>query len=456
VFGGIKQGSGIALGPAVSTKFGNGAYAQFKAEYSIRKFVLFQGRYDTARFWSGRAVLINRARWEDAMKLPLYRLGMDSPERHIDHSERKREFSSRLTMDVTPNFIFGAGYGVERFTTSDARIDLDNGDDVALPPIEPLPGVFTRPWYGHSFVMTAWDSRDSESYNTTGQLFEARLHFFNDWKGGAAPFQRFEGVAQQLVRTFGGRGIADVSARTQLSISQEPNDVPFFLMPYPRRRRLPPRLFDLPLPRSRRAAAARRISLGRAQDAGRGGSLRSRRRRTEGGYADVRKDGAVDRRRDPRPLEEDQPVPRRRRLRARRRRVQGRHQHRRRRQRLLSQAPRHHQLRVQQRRTRRPADDVVPHRDQLVAEHRAAPAPSRRGPACRLPKATSRRWLRPILRRVAGRSALTAPSAAPAPAARAERLERARDRPRSTASPRDRSTSQRYVRRAPARASSAR
>lgn len=232
VFGGIKQGSGIALGPAVSTKFGNGAYAQLKAEYSIRKFVLFQGRYDTARFWSGRAVLINRARWEDAMKLPLYRLGMDSPERHIDHSERKREFSSRLTMDVTPNFIFGAGYGVERFTTSDARIDLDNGDDVALPPIEPLPGVFTRPWYGHSFVMTAWDSRDSESYNTTGQLFEARLHFFNDWKGGAAPFQRFEGVAQQLVRTFGGRGIADVSARTQLSISQEPNDVPFFLMPY--------------------------------------------------------------------------------------------------------------------------------------------------------------------------------------------------------------------------------
>jgi hypothetical protein len=230
VFGGIKQGSGIALGPAVSTKFENGGFVQLKAEYSVKKFALFQARYDTPRFWSGRAMLINRARWEDARKLPLYRLGMDSPERHIDHSERKREFSSRLTMDVTPRFIVGGGYGVERFTTSDARIDLDEGD-VALPPIEPLPGVFTRPWYGHAFVMTAWDSRDSESYNTRGQLFEARLHSFNDWKS-AEPFQRFEGTAQQLVQTFRGRGIADVSARTWLSISRKPENVPFFLMPY--------------------------------------------------------------------------------------------------------------------------------------------------------------------------------------------------------------------------------
>jgi len=230
VFGGIKQGSGIALGPAMSTKFANGGFAQVKAEYSIKKFALLQARYDSPMFWKGRALLISRARWEDALQLPLYRLGMDSSDRHIDHSERKREFSSRLTMDVTPNVVVGGGYGVERFTTSEARIDLD-ADDPALPAIPPLPGVFARPWYGHAFVMTAWDSRDSESYNTTGQLFEARLHSFHDWKGGAEPFERFEGTAQQLARTFGGRGIVNVSAHTWLSMSSHPEDVPFFLMP---------------------------------------------------------------------------------------------------------------------------------------------------------------------------------------------------------------------------------
>src|SRR6188472_4012833 len=32
-FGGIKQGSAIALGPAFSTKFANGSYVQLKAVY---------------------------------------------------------------------------------------------------------------------------------------------------------------------------------------------------------------------------------------------------------------------------------------------------------------------------------------------------------------------------------------------------------------------------------------
>src|SRR4029079_11694097 len=94
VFGGIKQGSGIALGPAMSTKFANGGFAPVKGEYSLKKFALFQGRYDSPRFWRARAVLINRARWEDALKLPLYRLGMDSPER--DSAQRDSESEPSL------------------------------------------------------------------------------------------------------------------------------------------------------------------------------------------------------------------------------------------------------------------------------------------------------------------------------------------------------------------------
>src|SRR3982751_3644687 len=49
-FGGIKQGSGIALGPAFSTSFANGGFVQLKAVYSIRKFWVVQARYDTPGF----------------------------------------------------------------------------------------------------------------------------------------------------------------------------------------------------------------------------------------------------------------------------------------------------------------------------------------------------------------------------------------------------------------------
>ena len=54
VFGGIKQGSGMAIGPALSHKFGDGSYAQLKAVYSIRHFRLLQARYDSRRFWRDR------------------------------------------------------------------------------------------------------------------------------------------------------------------------------------------------------------------------------------------------------------------------------------------------------------------------------------------------------------------------------------------------------------------
>src|SRR5436190_18137687 len=35
-FGGIKQGSAFALGPAFSNKFANGSYMQLKAVYSLK------------------------------------------------------------------------------------------------------------------------------------------------------------------------------------------------------------------------------------------------------------------------------------------------------------------------------------------------------------------------------------------------------------------------------------
>jgi hypothetical protein len=229
VFGGIKQASGIALGPAVSDQFQNGAYVQLKAEYSVNNFFLVQARYDTQPFWKKRALVVSRLRWEDAMELPLYRLGMDSPNLHLDHAERKREASSRITVNLLPRIRLGAGLGVESYTTSGGRVDLNS--DESLPAVPVLPGLLTSPWYSHAFVTAAFDSRDSQDYSRTGRLFEARLHDYRDWHDGQQSFQRAEGVAQQLVPTYGGRGILDLSALTWISLSSGERDVPFFLMP---------------------------------------------------------------------------------------------------------------------------------------------------------------------------------------------------------------------------------
>ena len=65
----------MLLGPAFSNKFASGSYLQLKAVYSLKHFRLLQARYDTRRFWTDRAIVVNRVRWQDAPELSLYRLG---------------------------------------------------------------------------------------------------------------------------------------------------------------------------------------------------------------------------------------------------------------------------------------------------------------------------------------------------------------------------------------------
>jgi hypothetical protein len=224
VFGGIKQGSSIALGPALSRKFANGAWVQLKGVYSLKQFKVVQLRYDSQPFWTRRASMVSRARWQDAPDLPLYRLGPDASDRNIQWGERKTEFSTRLNVNVRPLVRVGGGWGVERYSTTAEPLALL--DEPPLPPMPVPPGLGTKPWFSHAFVSGALDSRDSRDYASTGGLLEAALHGYNDLRDDQEAFQRLELGAQQLFPT-GPRGVLDLSASTWMSTS----GVPFFLMP---------------------------------------------------------------------------------------------------------------------------------------------------------------------------------------------------------------------------------
>jgi hypothetical protein len=228
VFGGIKAGSAAALGPAVSWKFADGSYTQIKAVYSIKQFKLLQARYDSRKFWNDRASVVARARWQDAPRLRLFRLGPDSPDDSVRWAEKKTEASARIRLLLPGAMRIGSGFAVEAYETTGGRIDL--ADAPGLPPVLPPPGLDTKPWYAHAFFSAAHDSRISPEYSHTGHLFEASVHSFNDVHDKQDPFGRFEGIAQQLVPT-GSKGVIDVSAQTWISLSDGDRAVPFFLMP---------------------------------------------------------------------------------------------------------------------------------------------------------------------------------------------------------------------------------
>lgn len=229
-FGGIKQGSGVALGPAFSQKFSDGGFMQLKAVFSIKKFWVLQARYDTHRFWSDRAILISRLRWYDAPELSLYRLGPDSPNARVDYSERRTDGTTMLSFKATSAIRVNAGFGVERYATSAGELPTKEGDE-ALGDVPPLPGLGTHPWYAHTFASLGHDTRLSPDYSRGGHFVEAAVHDFHDWHGGQDSFRRLDTTLQQMVPTFQSRGVIDVGLRTWFTTGKDQGSVPFFLMP---------------------------------------------------------------------------------------------------------------------------------------------------------------------------------------------------------------------------------
>jgi len=227
VFGGIKPGQGIALGPALSETFSDGGYAQLKGVYSVRNFRLVQGRYDTRPFWRRRSMLVTRVRWQDAPELSLYRIGIDSPRDRARYGEQKTEVSTAIDTRITRILHLAAGFGVERYAISTGNVDI--GEDHALAGVPLEPGLSTRPWFTHSAVGAAIDTRQS-GYARSGTILDVAAGDYRDWHDGTYAFQHLEGGVRQFF-AVGSRGSIGVSTRAWFSHAGEGHAVPFYLMP---------------------------------------------------------------------------------------------------------------------------------------------------------------------------------------------------------------------------------
>jgi hypothetical protein len=229
VFGGIKQGSGPALGPALSHTFGNGTYTQIKAAYSTRSFKLLQGRVDSPPLAGTRLTFSTRLRWQDAPQLSLYRLGIDSPNLRAESSERKSEWSGVARYRLGARSALLAGTGLERYATDGGWIEA--GEDDVLDGVPQTPGLGTKPWFVHGFVEIVQDSRLSPDFSRRGRLLDAAWHSYHDGHDGQQSFQRLAVAAYQLVPWPGDNGALGFGARAWLSSTSDGREVPFFLMP---------------------------------------------------------------------------------------------------------------------------------------------------------------------------------------------------------------------------------
>jgi hypothetical protein len=230
VFGGIKQGSSIALGPAVGHNFDGGGFVQARAEYSIHRFALLQADYRTRPLWRGRAAASARIRWQDTPDLPIYRLGIDSPERRALYDERRTEWSGRIVAAPTPVTRFAAGAGLERYRVDAGHLATEADESLDAVPI--LPGLSTNSRFVHIFVAGGIDTRPSPGYSRGGSVIELGWHHYADVTTKRYSFSRFIPELSTRVPLPDGTSFIDLGARAWLSGRSSSTHMPFFLMPY--------------------------------------------------------------------------------------------------------------------------------------------------------------------------------------------------------------------------------
>ncbi len=229
-FGDIKSGSAFALGPAYTKLLDNGTMLQAKAAYSVRHFKLVQVSAQSAPVLDKRVTLFARARWQDAPVLAFFPLGPDSPETRADFSERRTEVSGRATWHAARFVRFGGGVSLEGYDIDDS--DSKRPSIVELPLDRAVPGLGIDPTYLHTHASAALDVRDGPGYSRRGTLLQATLRDYRQQTGGSGfTFQRVDAQAEQYIPILHGNWVIFLGVRASTTVTDDGNEVPFFLMP---------------------------------------------------------------------------------------------------------------------------------------------------------------------------------------------------------------------------------
>lgn len=228
-FGGIKESSGIALGPLAGHTFANGSFVHGTAEYSVRNFKLLQAMYQAPPIAGGKLIINGRARWQDAPRVPVFRLGADSPARRAEYAEERTEFSAQALAHPVSFVRLAGGSGYEKYITNGGGVPLS--EDERLDVVPPVPGLGADPQYIHSYALAALDWRESPGYSRSGFVLEGVVHDFRERNDAPYSFRQVDGLAQGLVPILHGDIVLDLAARVWTTSTSGGDVVPFFLMP---------------------------------------------------------------------------------------------------------------------------------------------------------------------------------------------------------------------------------
>lgn len=225
--GGIKAGSGIAVGPAYVKMLDSGAVLAGRAVYSLKQFKLAEVRTKSAPLSRGRLFIDGRVRWLDAPAVAFYGLGTNATPVRSDYSETKGEAGAEAVFRPVRALRFAAGTGVERY-----EVGPGEGKKPSIEVLFPgVPGTGVDATYLHSLASAGVDSRDGEGYSRHGTLLRATFHDYRQQNDGPYSFRRVDGAFEQYLPILHGNWVIYLGARASTTSTSSGDTVPFFLMP---------------------------------------------------------------------------------------------------------------------------------------------------------------------------------------------------------------------------------
>jgi outer membrane protein assembly factor BamA len=227
LIGGIKPGSGFALGSSYDINRQLKASAQF----SFKGYKKIEVVYATPRFLSDRVFAEVRTTYRDYPQETYFGTGNNTrSEDEAVYGLEDRSVNGLIGVRLRKNVKVGGQFGWVDTTVSKGTTSLHPSVVETFNPAT-LPAFDNSPTYIRAGAFLDVDSRDEPGNPRAGGRYVARLSSFQDQAMGIYDFTQFDAEAQHYIPFFNQRRVIALRAKTTLTRTSDGREIPFYMLP---------------------------------------------------------------------------------------------------------------------------------------------------------------------------------------------------------------------------------
>jgi outer membrane protein assembly factor BamA len=225
--GGIKPGSGFALG----TAFDISKQLKASAQVSMKGYQKYEVAYATPHFLTNHVFAEVRATYRDLPEETFYGRGNNTrSEDEAIYGLKDRSVAGQIGINVRKHVKVGGQLGWIDTTASE-------GTRTVLPSVldnfsaSSLPGFDNTPAYLRTGAIVDVDYRDEPGNPRAGARYTARVSSFKDLDLSLHDFTQYDFDVQQYIPFFNQRRVIALRARTTLTRTADSEAIPFYMLP---------------------------------------------------------------------------------------------------------------------------------------------------------------------------------------------------------------------------------